>query len=400
MALYIYKAKDVKGKDVVGTVEASDQKSASAVVKAKGLYLYRLSENRQNSLSLLLKMLRKPGLEEVSTLTRQLATMINAGLPITEALTMLKDQGSPAIREIVSGVLRDIQGGMPLSKSLARYPGTFSSVYVAIVNAGESAGVLDQLLARLADNLEGQREFKAKIKGAMIYPIIITIGMVAVMFIMMIFVIPKLTSLYTEFDAELPGPTKVVMGISSLAAKFWWLGILLVFGLINVYRAVFKIPLARRKIEKVKLGLPIIGKLTMSVMLAEMTRTLGLLLSAGVSMLEALTTASQVGGSKYVEDFFQVINKKVEKGYPLASAFAEAGIFPRLMVSMLAVGEETGKLDEVLMKVSHNFQVESEESLKGLTAAIEPLIMIMLGVGVGFLVIAVILPIYNLSSQF
>ena len=400
MSVYTYRAKDSTGKDLIGSVEAKDTRSAAQVLKAKGLFVYRLNESRQTSISAIIKRLKKPSLVDISTFTRQLSTMINAGLPLTESLTMLKEQGTPMMREILGGVLRDVEGGSTLANALSKYPKSFSPVYTAIVSAGESAGVLDQLLARLADNLEGQREFRAKVKGALIYPVIIVVGMVLVMFIMMIFVIPKLTTLYTEFDAELPVPTKIVMGLSSFSAKFWWLFLLIGAGGFWLYKIANQFPSVKRKIERFKLKIPLIGNLSMKVILAEITRTLGLLVGAGVTLLEALGTASRVSNNMLVEEAFIDVGKKVEKGYPLAAAVAETGLFPSIMAQMLSVGEETGKLDEVLMKVSKFFQSESEELLKGLTTAIEPLIMIVLGVGVGFLVIAVIMPIYSLTSQF
>jgi type IV pilus assembly protein PilC len=326
--------------------------------------------------------------------------MINAGLPLTEALLILKSQGDSEVNKAASEILRDVEGGSTLADSMAKFPKIFSSVYIALVRAGEAAGVLDNILNRLADNLESQREFKAKVKGALIYPAIVVSGMVAVMFIMMIFVIPQLTSLYNEFDADLPQTTKILIGISNFMVKFWWLFIVGFLGGSYLLRMINSQKEGRKKIDEFKFKVPIYGKLQTNVILAELTRTLGLLIGAGVSIVEALQISAAAAGNAIIEEGVLEANKQVEKGSPLSSAIASNPFFPQIVSQMISVGEETGKMDEVLLKVSKYFQSESEESLKGLTSAIEPLIMILLGVGVGFMVIAIIMPIYNLTSQF
>jgi len=232
------------------------------------------------------------------------------------------------------------------------------------------------------------------------YPIIIVIGMAAVMFIMMVFVIPKLTSLYEEFDATLPITTRILISISNLAVTFWWLIPILLAGIAYGLKLISSSKTGRRKLDELKFKIPIFGKLQTQIILAELTRTLGLLVGAGVSIVEALEISAKASDNLLIEEGIMTANKQVEKGFTLSSALSENPLFPKLVPQMLAVGEETGKVDEVLLKVSRFFQTESEESLKGLTSAIEPLIMILLGVGVGFMVIAIIMPIYNLTSQF
>lgn len=249
--------------------------------------------------------------------------------------------------------------------------------------------------------MEKQVEFKGKVKGALIYPVIVVIGMVLVAAIMMIFVIPKMLSLYSEFGAELPGPTKILMSVSGFFAKFWWLMLIIIAFLINFLITYRKTKTGRRKIDELILKIPIFGDLQRQVALTELTRTLSLLVGAGVSILEALGILSQISGNAVIGDALEDSAKQVEKGFPLAYAFSKhPEAFPYILSQMVAVGEETGKMSEVLAKVSHVFEVESDQKVKALTSAIEPIVMVVLGVGVGFLVIAVILPIYNLTSQF
>lgn len=400
MPTYFYKAKNAQGQETRGTVEVGDQKQALAILREKNIYPFFLKEKTENFLTFILKrLIYRVTLTDVSTFTRQLATMISAGLPLTEALVLLKSQGKPALAEATEGILRDVEGGLSLAGALEQHPKIFSPVYVSLVRAGESAGVLDNILNRMADNLESQREFQAKIKGAMIYPIVIVTGMILVATIMMIFVIPKLLSLYQEFDAQLPAATKALISISNLSVRFWWVVLLGLVGLAYAYKMFNSKKSGKRKIDELKFRLPVAGKLINQTILAEFTRTLGLLVGAGVPITEALEISAKTANNLVIEEGIVIANKQVEKGLPLSSAIAKNEFFPPIVSQMLSVGEETGKLDEVLLKVSKYFQSESEESLKGLTTAIEPLIMIVLGVGVGFLIIAIILPIYNLTSQ-
>ena len=400
MPTYFYKAKNAQGQETRGTVEVGDQKQALAILREKNIYPFFLKEKTENFLTFILKrLIYRVTLTDVSTFTRQLATMISAGLPLTEALVLLKSQGKPALAEATEGILRDVEGGLSLAGALEQHPKIFSPVYVSLVRAGESAGVLDNILNRMADNLESQREFQAKIKGAMIYPIVIVTGMILVAAIMMIFVIPKLLSLYQEFDAQLPAATKALISISNLSVRFWWVVLLGLVGLAYAYKMFNSKKSGKRKIDEFKFKIPVAGKLINQTTLAEFTRTLGLLIGAGVPITEALEISAKTANNLVIEEGIEIANKQVKKGLPLSSAIAKNEFFPPIVSQMLSVGEETGKLDEVLLKVSKYFQSESEESLKGLTTAIEPLIMIVLGVGVGFLIIAIILPIYNLTSQ-
>jgi len=403
MMRFNFKAKDKKGRLVAGLVEANDEKHAASLVREKELILLSLSPQRKDNLSVIInKFKNRIKEDDVSTFTRQLATMVNAGLPITESLLILKNQArGAALKEMLSQILADVQEGQSLSSAIGKYPNVFSPTYIALLKAGEAGGVLDNVLSRLSDNMEKQVEFKGKVKGALIYPVIVVIGMVLVAAIMMIFVIPKMLSLYSEFGAELPGPTKILMSVSGFFAKFWWLMLIIIAFGINFLITYRKTKTGRRKIDELVLKIPIFGDLQRQVALTELTRTLSLLVGAGVSILEALGILSQISGNAVIGDALEDSARHVEKGFPLAYAFSKhPEAFPYILSQMVAVGEETGKMSEVLAKVSHIFEVESDQKVKALTSAIEPIVMVVLGVGVGFLVIAVILPIYNLTSQF
>ncbi|HCC08546.1 TPA: hypothetical protein DEP81_00980 [Candidatus Woesebacteria bacterium] len=338
---------------------------------------------------------------DVATFTRQLSTMINAGLPITEGLLILRSQSKKSMQRVVAQLLADVEAGDSFSNALSKHPKIFGKTYIALVKSGEVGGVLDAVLLRLADNLEKQQEFGSKVKGALIYPVIIVVGMVLVSAIMMIFVIPKLLSLYSDFNATLPLPTKILIGMSSFFVKYWF--IVLALGGIALYvlRLYKATPEGRRKIDELIFKIPVYGELQRQIILTELTRTLSMMVGAGVSILESLHITSEVVGNTLISDALIDAANQVEKGFPIAFAFSRhPEAFPFILSQMVAVGEETGKMDEVLTKISRIFEVESDEKVKGLTAAIEPIVMVVLGLGVGFLVIAVILPIYNLTSSF
>lgn len=401
MKRYNYKAKDKNGSLISGEVEAANPSHAAKLVRERGLIVISLVEQKEGILSFAKRFKSRITSGDISAFTRQLATMVTAGLPITEALLILRNQSKGMLQKIVAQVLVDVEGGESLSTSLGKHSKVFSSTYIALIKSGEVGGVLDEVLAKLADNMEKQEEFKGKVKGAMIYPIIIIIGMVLVGLVMMIFVIPRMMTLYTEFNAKLPLPTQILMSISGFMVKFWPLVVgIIFFGLygFSLYRGSSE---GRKKTDALIFKIPIIGDLQRQVILTDLTRTLSLMTGAGVSILEALNISSQVVGNVIIADALKDAAKQVEKGFPVAYSFAKhPEAFPYILSQMIAVGEETGKIDEVLKKVSHVFEVESDEKVKALTSAVEPMIMVILGIGVGFLVIAVILPIYNLTNSF
>lgn len=401
MRVYNYKAKDQSGKAISGKVEANDARQAARLVRDKGLVVYKLSGQRENPLTLLRKFSERITLSDIASITRQFSTMITAGLPITDALIIIRAQSKSTMREVIGQILADVEGGSSLTDALAKHPKVFSPVYISLVRSGEEGGVLDEVMVRLADNLEKQKEFRSKVKGALIYPAIVIIGMIGVAIIMMVFVVPRMTTLYDEFEAELPTATRLLISLSSFMQRFWLTLPVIGAAALWLFLGFAKTPAGRRRLDGWKFKIPIAGSLQKQIILVEFTRTLGLLIGAGVSILEALKVVSGVVDNVIVSEGIDKSAEQVEKGFPLAYTLSnQPEIFPPILSQMLSVGEETGKLDEVLMKVSHVFEQESEESVKGLTAAIEPLIMITLGIGVAFLVLAIIMPIYNLTSQF
>jgi len=401
MKRFNYKARDQEGRLHSGLIEAANEKQAARVLRARQLLITLLKPKKESFINeLRAGVLGRVSFVDKVNFTRQLATMINAGLNITNALRILQEQANPAMSKLVGEILNQVESGNSLNKALSAHPRVFDQVYVALVKAGEEAGVLDKILSRLAENLEVEKEFKSKIKGAMIYPVIIVTGMMGVAGVMLVFVIPKLTTLFDEFQADLPMATKILIGLSDFATKFWYLALLLIGGLVMGIPQALRNPVIHYQYDRLFFKLPIIGPLRLKSMMAEFARTLSLLIGAGVLVVDALNIVKDSLGSPLYREAVDTAARQVQKGYPMAAALADTGIFPSILPQMIAVGEETGKTDEVLQKIADFFSQEAEQAVKNLTTAMEPLIMILLGVGVAFMVIAVIMPIYTLTSQF
>ncbi len=400
MPIFKYIAKNKRGENIKGKVEAASKMQAVSTLFSRDLFVIDVSSLGQET-GFFSKIFKpKVKFTELVNFTRQLATMINAGLSLASALSILEEEGENEMAKLTGNLLKDVESGLSFSDALQKYPDNFSRIYVQLVRAGEAGGVLDEVLERLAITLEKDKDFKAKTKSAMIYPVIILIAMLAVGAVMMIAVIPKLTEMYDDFGAELPGMTRSLMAISGFMVKFWWLMLLLGIAGGAILRSYKKTKKGELAIDRWLLKLPIFGKMRQKIILTDFTRTLSLLLGAGVSLLESINiVAHAIDNAVYREELAEAA-KQVEKGTSLSMAISRYQDFPSILHQMMSVGEETGKLDEILQKLAEYFEKESEYAVKNMTTAMEPLIMIVLAVGVGFMVVAIIMPIYSLTSQF
>lgn len=399
MQIYSYTVKSEQGKTLKGKVEARNERHAVQILRGKGLVVIKIKSDR-TPMSVNVPFFNRVKKEDLVQFTTQLSTMLNSGLPLTDALALLKVQSKPAMMKVLDELAQDVQGGMSLTEALAKHPEVFSTVYVSLVRAGEASGKLDDILLRLAENEDKNREFRAKTKGAMVYPIIVFVAMIGVMAVMMLVVVPQLTELYTSFDAELPFITQVLIGISNFLINYWWLMIFIVVVSIFGFKQYRKTPVGRKQTDKLGLKIPVFGPLRTKIILTEFTRTLALLIAAGVSILESLEIVkSSMNNVIYMEATAQAA-KGVEKGMPLAAMLAKQQVFPVLMSQMIAVGEETGQMDQVLMKISHYFESDVEHLIKNLTTALEPIIMVVLGVMVAFVVLGILMPLYKITTLF
>lgn len=401
MQRYLYRAKDLHNKYHNGLVEARDKKEAANLLKERNFYIISLREEGQDPLKSLASIISRVSFNDVVNFTRQLATMVTAGLTLSESLSILKNQiKNPAMTRVVIQIEEDVQGGKSFAASADKFPKVFAPVYRSLIRAGEASGKLDDVLNRLADTMEKSRDFKAKTKGAFVYPVIVVIGMAIVIFIMMTLVIPKLTSMYQDFGVELPLPTRVLIATSNFFVNRWYVIIGGTVGGVFLFLKWKKTPSGSRLWDKMLLSIPVFGNLMKETTLVEVTRTLSILIGAGIPILEAIEISEGAVNNIWYKEALKDVETKVEKGFPLGQPFGDNPIFPPILGQMVSVGEQTGKLDDALFKLSRYFEGESEVAVKALTTLMEPLIMVVLGVGVGFLVLAVLLPIYSLTSQF
>jgi len=400
MKLFRYKARDKDDEVVEGALEASNEKEAVQILRGKNLLIIKLVVDSGDTLASFFASFQKPKLDEMANFTRQFATMIGSGLSLVESLRVLRDQSKPAMALVIEKVAGEIEAGSTLAGAMEKSEGGFSSVYIALVRVGEAAGILDKILVKLAETLEAEQDFRSKTKGALVYPAIVVSGMIVVTTIMMIFVIPKMTDMYTDMGIDLPMITQILVGVSSFMVHFWWLLLVVFGGAVVFFKRWSKTEMGGLIVEQAKFKIPIWGALQKDIIMAKFARTMGLLAGAGISILEALEIVSSTLGSIIFAEGLKRAASRVEKGESLADSLSVVSEFPPILSQMVAVGEQTGKVDEVLTRLAIFYESESAQKIKALTTAIEPLIMIVMGVGVGFLVAAVIMPIYHLTSQF
>ncbi len=400
MPRFTFKAKDLQGRDQKGLVEAATIRQASNLLHERGYFIIDLKEAAPN---LIPEGITGGGIGfgDLVHFTRQLATMITAGLTLIESLSILQQQfKKAALVRLVSQIEEEVRGGKSFADVLEKHSRIFPPVYLALVRAGEASGKLDVILERLADNLEKSRNFRNKVRGALVYPSIVVSGMVIVSIIVMTVVVPRLTDLYKEFNVELPLPTQILIFISNLLIHYWWLFLLLVFASLAFFLKFRQTWFGKHALATLSISLPIFGPVIKMATLVEVTRTLSILIDGGVPILTSLEISQAATGNILFKEAFTLASKKVEKGFPLSEPLSQSSLFPPILGQMVAVGEQTGKLGESLLKLSKYFEAEADTAVRSLTTMMEPLMMVILGLGVGFLVMAVLLPIYTLTSQF
>lgn len=399
-----YTVSDQAHKKYKGILEISSRKEAIRTLKEKNYFIISLKEKISLS-DIYYKYFPQTKLKlpfnRLVDFTRQLGIMVNAGLSLVDALSIMTRQTKDVSQKQLIGVLLDkIKAGESFSNALQWYPDTFQNFYIALVKAGESSGKLDEVLLRLAENLERSREFKGKIMNALLYPTVVVGAIFVVGFIMATFVLPKLLDLYKTFKVDLPTTTKILIAVSNFSSNYWPLIIVFAAGFVVYIRILLTNKKSRAKIDGILLKLPVLGDVIQKSVLVETTRTLAILLHSGVPLLEGLTIATKTTDNIVYQHSLANIQRSVEKGTSLGDALAQENVFPEIFVQMTGVGEKTGKLDDTLLRLSKYFQMESELAIKAATTLIEPLILIFLGLGVGFLVISVLTPIYSLTGSF
>src|SRR6266404_1312070 len=399
MRLY-YRAVTQDGKTIRGLIEAKDVNEAATYLRQHQFVPVQIIPETKTGFIRFVPFLHRIKASDIVFFTRQLASMITSGLTLLQALNVLKNQlQSVGMTEIVQGVITEIEDGAMLSKALEKYPHAFSPIYIALVKTAESSGLLDKVLTRLAENLEKNERLVHTIRSALLYPFIVVVMMVLVMVVMMIYVIPQLTTLYGNLNMSLPLPTVIVIGMSTFLTNYWYIAITIFLILFFYLRSWYRKPSGRKTADAYILKLPIFGRLLRDSMMAEFARTFSLLISSGSLVVDSLIKSSDVVGNVIYKEAIILVAKRVEKGIAIGDAMATTPLFPPMVVEMVKIGEQTGKLDSSLMKASEYYEREVEEKVKVMTTLMEPIIMVMLALGVGFLIIAIITPIYSLISN-
>lgn len=400
---YSYRVRDRQGKIITGKLEADNEASVSQRLREMGYFVIGVEEERASLTKRELHILKpKVKAKDITVFTRQFATMINAGLPLVKCLNILSEQTeSPVLTEVISDVQHEVEMGRSLSEALGKHPDVFKELYTSMVKAGEIGGVLDDVLLRIATTLERDDEIRRKIKSALTYPVAMFAISILLLIVMLVFVVPAFENMFEEMGATLPLLTRSIMAVSHFLLS--WMG--LIFVLVVVGGAIFlrrwiKTPAGRRKIDALKLKLPVFGMLFHKISLSRFSRTLGTLVASGVPILQALEITSKTVGNALVSEAVDNVRVGVKEGDSIARPLGQSPLFPPMVTQMLAIGEETGALDTMLNKVSDFYDSEVSATVEALTSLLEPILIVFLGVVVGTIVISLYMPIFSLISQF
>lgn len=400
MPIFSYTARSSgSAKRQSGQIEAASQAEAGQALQAQGLLPLSLTEGATKTG--LLGGSKKVPLKEKIIFTRQLAVMIKAGLPAVKALEALGRQTSHKhFKKVIDQIIKEVKGGQALSVVMAKYPKVFPEVYVAVVRAGEQTGQLAEVLFNLADQQEKQAELIAKVRGAMMYPAIIFIALIGVVFLIVFFVLPSLQTVFRDFGAELPLTTRALFAVSEAFRKYFYIVLPVLIGIGYVIKVWFSRPRGRLIYDKIVLKFPIFGSLTTKVYMASFSRTMSMLVRASLPILQSIKIVQKTINNKHYDAAFNRIARAVESGKPLSGAIAKEPLFPPMISQLTTLGEESGNLDAVLDEITRFYDSEVENMTKNLSTLIEPIMLIIMGIGVAFVVASVLSPIYKLVSNF
>jgi type IV pilus assembly protein PilC len=402
MPLFSYKAKNSLGKVIDGTIEADNESSAKSEVRQKRLEIISISP--ANPFTTFLAVLTSKGgkvtTKDIVVFSRQFSTMVNAGLPIMQGLSIVAEQAeNPDFRRVMTKVRDDISNGIPLSEAMAKHPKAFTTLYVNMVKAGEQGGILDIIFERLSEYLEKAEGVTRKVKSAMMYPIVVFSIAILVVVFLMIKVIPTFAEVFTGFGAKLPGPTLLVIAASNFLSspKAFLLAAFLavIWGLVTLWR---KTKTGAYNWDSMVLKLPVFGILARKSAVAKFARTLGTLIKSGVPIMDALETVAKTSGNLVVERAVINARESVREGKTLTQPLRDSNVFPAMVTQMINVGEETGALDAMLSKIADFYEDEVDAAVEGMTSIIEPILILFLGVTLGFIVVAMFMPMFELGN--
>lgn len=394
---FVWKGTTPKGESLSGELEAASKEEVANRLRKQRIRVKMIREKAQKRFSLGIG--GKVKVKDMSIFTRQFSTMINAGLPIVQCLDILSKQTeNDTLRRSIHEVMLDVEGGSTLADSMAKHQKIFSDLYTNMVDAGESGGILDIILGRLAVYLEKADALQRKIKSAMTYPSIVAFVAVGATIFMLMFVIPVFAKMFSDFGGELPAPTRIVMGISTFLRDFWWVLLIGTGGAIFAFKQVEKNPKGKYKLDQMLLRSPILGNVVRKGSVARFTRTLGTLVGSGVPILQGLDITARTAGNKVIEEAVRKTRDSISQGDTISEPLKESGVFPPMVVQMISVGEQTGALDEMLSKIADFYDDEVDTAVEQLTSVIEPVMIVVMGVIVGGMLVAMYLPMFKMAQ--
>lgn len=400
MATFTYEAVDPAGRIVKNKVEADSEQVVLAKLHEQQFHVVSVAEAKAGFKVQIGSKAQKIKLQTLVIFSRQFATMIDAGIPIIKCLDILESQTKEdAMKAVINATRKDVKGGLSLTDAIAKHPNAFSKLYVNMIRAAEIGGILDVILDRLAGFLEKEMEIRGKVKSAMMYPIIV-LNFAGVMVIaLFMFVLPRFKEIFLSMNVEMPVVTLALFAIGDWLQKFWWVVIILGVGAFIAFKQYDKTPKGHYQIDKIKLKAPIFGDLSLKMSVARFCRTFGTLIASGVPMMRSLEIIGETSGNAVLAESIVNARNSIREGAKISQPLAASGLFPSMVTHMIDVGEETGRLSEMLCKVADFYDDEVDALVKGLTSLIEPMLIVFMGVLVGFIAISVMSPIFKLVSS-
>ena len=405
MPVYEYTALNDKGKKLKGIIDAQSTVAARQKLRESNIYLTDLQESSGAKKDSPLKqplggLFRKVGSREVTVMTRQLATLLGAGLPLVQSLaTLIAQTSHPQLKTILSQIKEEVNEGSSFSQTMTHYPQVFPAFYLNMVRAGEASGTLHLVLERLADFSEKQQALKGRVRAALAYPLFMFLIGSVVLFFLVTFVVPNVTRIFDEMHQTLPLITILLIGVSRFLETFWWL---IVAGLIGGFVALkyflLKTQKGRTLRDRTLLALPIVGQMNRKIAVARFSRTLGTLLESGVPLLASMEIVRNIVGNSLISDAIQKAGNDVREGQSLSAPLARSGLFPTIAVEMISVGEQSGNLEPMLYRIAEAYEKEVESSITMLTSLLEPIMILVMGLAVGFIVVSILLPIFEMNQ--
>ncbi len=401
MPVYLYKAKDSKGQIVSGQIEAENEQSVKAKLREKNFIITSLSVKSGGfSPKEFIAGFQKVKVKSLTVFSRQFSTMVSAGLSLVRALDILEKQADDKkLQEIIKDIRMKVEGGSALADAFGNHPSTFSDLYINLTHAGEIGGVLDETLSRVAEFLEKDQALKAKVKSSMTYPTVIFVFAIVIVVFLIVFVLPTFAKIFEGLNVKMPAMTQFLINLSVAIRHYYYIFIIGIVAFIFLVRYYINTPQGRYKFDQLMLRMPVFGMLNKKVTVSRFSRTLGTLLSSGVPVMQALDVTSKAAGNKVVEKAIEAVRESIREGESISVPMEKSGIFPPMVTQMISVGEETGNLDAMLKKISEFYDMEVEATLDSLTSLLEPLLMMFMGVMVGFIVIAMFLPMFTLIGS-